>query len=273
MPLPVQLRALNLQLAATGEITTEMVHAWLWGSDPEEPYHADVLLNRNQLLGLMVCRCAGRPRLAFLPVLTASLQVQVPGGQGARGPGVLRREPAHDDHGQAGAAHDVARAQGHGGQHPAGVARLPGPAAGELALQAEPAPGPAPGEPVCCALRQAGVPGRRTGGPGRRERDPAVPGPGVCGPDLADGRGAPADGGVAADHVPAPAPAGHVQQGATAALSRGHLQVPLRGQQRRLQPAVHAHGAARRGPADVQARLPGHVQPRLAGILPDAGGF
>lgn len=56
MPLPVQLRALNLQLAATGDITTEMVHAWMWGSDPEEPYHVDVLLNRNQLLGLMVCR-------------------------------------------------------------------------------------------------------------------------------------------------------------------------------------------------------------------------
>ncbi len=56
MPLPIQLGGLNLHLAAVGEITTEMVHDWLWGTDPEEPYHVDVLLNRNQLLGLMVCR-------------------------------------------------------------------------------------------------------------------------------------------------------------------------------------------------------------------------
>jgi hypothetical protein len=56
MPLPLQLSPLNLQLAATGEITSEMVHDWLWGTDPEEAYHVDVLLNRNHLLGLMVCR-------------------------------------------------------------------------------------------------------------------------------------------------------------------------------------------------------------------------
>lgn len=56
MPLPIQLGGLNLRLAAVGEITTELVHDWMWGTDPEEAYHADVLLNRNQLLGLMVCR-------------------------------------------------------------------------------------------------------------------------------------------------------------------------------------------------------------------------
>ena len=58
MPLPIQLTGLNMHLAAVGEITVEMVHDWLWGTDPEEPFHADVLLNRNQLLGLMVCRYA-----------------------------------------------------------------------------------------------------------------------------------------------------------------------------------------------------------------------
>ena len=56
MPLPLQLGPLNAQLAAVGELPQETVHEWLWGTDPEEPYHVDVLLNRNQLLGLLVCR-------------------------------------------------------------------------------------------------------------------------------------------------------------------------------------------------------------------------
>jgi hypothetical protein len=56
MPLPIQLSDLNRHLAAKGEITVEVVHDWLWGTDPEEPYHVDVLLNRNHILGLMVCR-------------------------------------------------------------------------------------------------------------------------------------------------------------------------------------------------------------------------
>jgi hypothetical protein len=56
MPLPLQLSGLNKTLAAVGDITTEMVHDWLWGTNPEEAYHVDVLLNRNHLLGLMVCR-------------------------------------------------------------------------------------------------------------------------------------------------------------------------------------------------------------------------
>lgn len=37
-------------------LAPEIWHEWLWGTDPEEPYHMDVLLNRNQLLGLLVCR-------------------------------------------------------------------------------------------------------------------------------------------------------------------------------------------------------------------------
>lgn len=56
MPLPLELGPLNLQLAAFGELPTEAWHEWLWGTDPEEPYHADVLMNRNHLLGILVCR-------------------------------------------------------------------------------------------------------------------------------------------------------------------------------------------------------------------------
>jgi hypothetical protein len=51
-----ELAPLNLQLAAFGELPAGVWHEWLWGTDPEEAYHLDVLLNRNQLLGLLVCR-------------------------------------------------------------------------------------------------------------------------------------------------------------------------------------------------------------------------
>ena len=46
----------NMELAALGDLPAEMWHEWLWGTDPEEAYHIDVLLNRNHLLGLLVCR-------------------------------------------------------------------------------------------------------------------------------------------------------------------------------------------------------------------------
>ena len=39
------------------ELPAGIWHEWLWGTDPEEPCHIDVLLNRNHLLGLLVCRC------------------------------------------------------------------------------------------------------------------------------------------------------------------------------------------------------------------------
>jgi hypothetical protein len=38
------------------ELPEHVWHEWLWGTDPEEAYHVDVLLNRNHLLGLLVCR-------------------------------------------------------------------------------------------------------------------------------------------------------------------------------------------------------------------------
>lgn len=50
------LSQLNTQLAALGDLPGEVWHEWLWGTNPEEDYHIDVLLNRNHLLGLLVCR-------------------------------------------------------------------------------------------------------------------------------------------------------------------------------------------------------------------------
>ena len=56
-PQPVSgLVLLNTQLAALGDLPAETWHEWLWGTDPEEEYHIDVLMNRNHLLGLLVCR-------------------------------------------------------------------------------------------------------------------------------------------------------------------------------------------------------------------------
>lgn len=51
-----ELGLLNMELNALGDLPAETWQEWLWGTDPEEPYHFDVLLNRNHLLGLMICR-------------------------------------------------------------------------------------------------------------------------------------------------------------------------------------------------------------------------
>ena len=51
-----ELAVLNVGVNALGDLPEEIWHEWLWGTDPEEPYHMDVLLNRNHLLGLLVCR-------------------------------------------------------------------------------------------------------------------------------------------------------------------------------------------------------------------------
>ena len=53
----MSLTALNEALEADEHALPESVWTeWLWGTDPEQAYHVDVLLNRNQLLGIMVCR-------------------------------------------------------------------------------------------------------------------------------------------------------------------------------------------------------------------------
>jgi hypothetical protein len=50
------LAALNRDLEASGELPPAVWAEWLWGSEPEEGFAPEVLLNRNQLLGLLVCR-------------------------------------------------------------------------------------------------------------------------------------------------------------------------------------------------------------------------
>lgn len=50
------LTQLYTELEHNKVLPNETWHEWLWGTDPEEPYHMDVLLNRNQLLGLLICR-------------------------------------------------------------------------------------------------------------------------------------------------------------------------------------------------------------------------
>jgi hypothetical protein len=52
----MSLAELNRKLETEQELPEEIWHEWLWGTDPEEAYHIDVLLNRNQLLALLVCR-------------------------------------------------------------------------------------------------------------------------------------------------------------------------------------------------------------------------
>lgn len=43
----------------TGELPAELWDEWLWKTDPEEPFATDVLLNRCQLLGFLVCLSRG----------------------------------------------------------------------------------------------------------------------------------------------------------------------------------------------------------------------
>jgi hypothetical protein len=57
-------RVLNMEEAyltmlETGELPDRVFEDWLWRSDPEETYSKDVLMNRNQLLGFLVCLCKG----------------------------------------------------------------------------------------------------------------------------------------------------------------------------------------------------------------------
>ena len=50
----------NAGLEQNGALEASLWDEWLWGSDPSEPYSPDVLMNRNQLLGLLVCRFKGQ---------------------------------------------------------------------------------------------------------------------------------------------------------------------------------------------------------------------
>lgn len=51
-----ELSELYHTLEAEKTLPAQTWHEWVWGTDPEEAYHVDVLLNRNQLLGILVCR-------------------------------------------------------------------------------------------------------------------------------------------------------------------------------------------------------------------------
>ena len=50
------LGALNAVFEETGSLSECVWMAWVWGSDPEEECDARVLMNKNHLLGLLVCR-------------------------------------------------------------------------------------------------------------------------------------------------------------------------------------------------------------------------
>ena len=52
--------ALNRRFESSGALPAEAWSEWLWRSDPEEACDPMVLLNRNQLLGILVCRYKAR---------------------------------------------------------------------------------------------------------------------------------------------------------------------------------------------------------------------
>lgn len=47
---------LNKELEEEGTLDRGVMVEWLWGSEPEAKFSTEVLLNRNHLLGLLVCR-------------------------------------------------------------------------------------------------------------------------------------------------------------------------------------------------------------------------
>jgi len=51
-----RLSPINESLEQTKTLPNSIYHDWLWGTDPEELFDRNVLLNRNHLLGLLVCR-------------------------------------------------------------------------------------------------------------------------------------------------------------------------------------------------------------------------
>jgi len=51
-----ELARMNSLLEEGKQLPTSLWKAWLWETDPEEPCKPQVLLNKNQLMGLLVCR-------------------------------------------------------------------------------------------------------------------------------------------------------------------------------------------------------------------------
>ena len=67
---PPGLSDLYAELVVTGDLPDEIWDEWLWQTDPEQPYAQEVLMNRCQLLGFLVCLCKGmevRPEQGAIP--------------------------------------------------------------------------------------------------------------------------------------------------------------------------------------------------------------
>ena len=56
------------------ELPDELWYQWLWDTDPWEPYQTEVLLNRNQLLGLLLARYRGAMQRRFHANMTITLE-------------------------------------------------------------------------------------------------------------------------------------------------------------------------------------------------------
>jgi hypothetical protein len=60
-------------LKETGELPEEAWDEWLWKTDPEEAYSPEILMNRCQLLGFLVCLYKGMQHVSVIPpILTDS---------------------------------------------------------------------------------------------------------------------------------------------------------------------------------------------------------
>jgi hypothetical protein len=48
-----------LEMMVTSELPDHVFDDWIWRSDPEEQYSKEVLMNKSQLMGFLVCMCKG----------------------------------------------------------------------------------------------------------------------------------------------------------------------------------------------------------------------
>ena len=51
---------LNREFEQTGRLPPGVWDEWLWGTDPDEAYEPEILMNKNHLLGVLICRFNGR---------------------------------------------------------------------------------------------------------------------------------------------------------------------------------------------------------------------
>ena len=51
---------LNREFEQTGRLPPGVWDEWLWGTDPDEAYEPEILMNKNHLLGVLICRFKGR---------------------------------------------------------------------------------------------------------------------------------------------------------------------------------------------------------------------